>query len=231
MIISSHMEALTKIPKITAIQDVKRLRSLYDTVESHARGLEGLEISQEMYGCFLTPIIMQKLPEEFRIAITRNLPSETWVLKDILSEFQKELQLRENCQQVPGDVTNKEPRFPNPPRRGPSDQFSTTSALFADGAKNTHQGPWCTYCKGTHPSVNCNVVTEISARKQMHRQKGKCFKCLRAGHLANQCGNGKACHICGLRHHASICESLGKDSQSTHLRRAQSKKEIHSTQV
>ena len=64
------------------------------------RGLDSLEISQEMYGCFLTPIIMQKLPEEFRIAITRNLTSETWVLKDILTEFGKELSLRENCQHV-----------------------------------------------------------------------------------------------------------------------------------
>ena len=40
---------------------------------------------------------MQKLPEEFRIAISRNLESETWDLKEILSEFHKELQLREQC--------------------------------------------------------------------------------------------------------------------------------------
>ena len=85
------MEALTKIPRITCIHEVKRLRNLYDTVESHMRSLESLEISQEMYGCFLTPLIMQNLPEEFRIAITRNLTSETWVLKDIMSEFQSEL--------------------------------------------------------------------------------------------------------------------------------------------
>ena len=57
------MEALTKIPRVTAVLEVKRLRNLYDGVESHARGLASLEISQEMYGCFLTPIIMQKLQE------------------------------------------------------------------------------------------------------------------------------------------------------------------------
>ncbi|KAK2548025.1 hypothetical protein P5673_031844 [Acropora cervicornis] len=63
-----------------------------------------MEISSEMYGCFLTPIIMQKLPEEFRIAISRNLESETWDLKKILSEFHKELQLREQCLVNPKDV-------------------------------------------------------------------------------------------------------------------------------
>ena len=99
IVISSHMEALTKIPKITSIHEVKRLRNKCDTVESHIRSLESfLEISLEMYGCFLTPLIMQKLPEEFKVAITGNLTSETWVLKDIMSEFQRELQLRENCQ-------------------------------------------------------------------------------------------------------------------------------------
>ena len=87
MVISSHIEVLTKLPKVESISEVKKLRSLYDTVESHVRGLEGMEISSEMYGCFLTPIVMQKLPEEFRIAITRNLGSETWNLKDILVEF------------------------------------------------------------------------------------------------------------------------------------------------
>ena len=167
-----------------------------------------------MYGCFLTPMIMQKLPEEFRIAITRNLTSEIWVLKNILTEFGKELRLRENCQHVPGDVASKESRFPSPSRRVPLQQISTTSALLTEGEKSIQQGPWCTYCKGTHPSVNCNVVTDISARKQMLRQKGRCFTCLRTGHLANQCENGKVCKICGLRHHASICENLDRESQS-----------------
>ena len=75
IVISSHMELLTRIPK--------------NTVESHVRGLERMEISPDMYGCFLTPIIMQKLPEESRIAITCNLGSKTWNLKVILSEFHK----------------------------------------------------------------------------------------------------------------------------------------------
>ena len=43
VVISSHMEALTKIPKVASTSEVKRLRSLYDTVESHDRGLESME--------------------------------------------------------------------------------------------------------------------------------------------------------------------------------------------
>ena len=47
----------------------------------------------------------------------------------------------------------------------------------------------------------------------MLRQKGKCFRCLRNGHLSNQFS--KECHICGLGHHASICENSGKEKRST----------------
>lgn len=90
-------------------------------MESHVRGLESMEISSEMYGCFLTPVVMQTLPEEFRIAITRNLESETWNLKDILGAFHKELQLRE--QRL---INNKESR---PSRRHFLHQFCTLTVL------------------------------------------------------------------------------------------------------
>ena len=130
-----------------------------------------------------------------------------------MSEFQRELQSRENCQRVPEEVGNKEFWAPKPSRRMPIYQPSPTSALLADSGKSNHQGPWCTYCKGSHPSVKCNVVTDFSARRQLLRQKGKCFRCLRNGHLASQCS--KECHFCGVGHHASICENSGKEKQST----------------
>ena len=107
----------------------------------------------------------------------------------------------------------KSSRIPNSSRRVPLQQTSTTSALFTEGGKSNQQGPWCTYCKGTHPSVNCNAVTDVPSRKQMLWQKGRCFRCLRTGYLANQCKNGKVCTICDLIHHASICENRGRESQ------------------
>ena len=105
-----QLEALTRIPK--------------NTVESHVRGLESMEISSDMYGCFLMPTIMQKLPEESRIAITCNLGSKTWNLKVILSEFHKELQLREQCL-----LSTKELRPSSSSQRGES--LHSTSALFS----------------------------------------------------------------------------------------------------
>ena len=126
------------------IGEVKKLRSVYDTVRSHVRGFEGMKISSEMYGCFLTPIVMQELPEEFRIAITGNLESETWNLKDIVIEFHKELQLREQCL-----VNNKEFRSSN--QRG--ELPLSTSALYTDSSKDKpFSRVWCSFCNQNHQS-------------------------------------------------------------------------------
>jgi len=92
------------------------------------RCLDSMEISPDMCGCFLTPIIMQKLPEEFRIAITRNLGSETWNLKDILSAFLRELQLREQCL-----LNTKELKPSSSSQRGES--LHSTSAVFSNSSK------------------------------------------------------------------------------------------------
>ena len=202
VVISSHMEALTKIPKVASTSEVKRLRSLYDTVESHVRGLESMEISSEMYGCFLTPIIMQKLPEGFRIAISRNLESETWDLKEILSEFHKELQLREQCLVNPKDV-----RPSNSFQRGES--LQSTSALYSESAKNKQfSRVRCSFCNQNHQSSKCNVVTSAESRKQVLRKKGRCYLCLKSGHLSRNFKSSVKCFKCQGAHHVAICDSF-----------------------
>ena len=78
VIITSHMEAPTKLQAVTIGTDVKAvIRMMHHTGQSHIRGLEGLKIYVKMYGCFLTPINMQKLREKIRIIISRGLSSLT----------------------------------------------------------------------------------------------------------------------------------------------------------
>ena len=98
----------------------------------------------------------------------------------------------------------------------PLGQLSRTSALYTDARSDAHHGPWCTYCKGSHPSSNSNILTNISARKKNFFVR----RCLRTGDVASQCENGKTCHLCGLRHHAFICDSQDKRRQPPQTRTA-----------
>ena len=105
-------------------------------------------------------------------------------------------------------------------RTGPGNQSSSYS-LLTDCTNENQQGPWCTYCKGNHTSASCTVVTQISVRKQILRKKGKCFVCLRTGHLAANCQRPRpGCSRSTLNHHVSKCESQKlssplKDQQTT----------------
>ena len=72
MIISSHMDALLKLPLVNN-SDTKRLRSVYDLFGQKIRGLKTLAISSKEYGSLLLPILMSKLLQEFKLILTKNV--------------------------------------------------------------------------------------------------------------------------------------------------------------
>ena len=43
------------------------------------------------------------------------------------------------------------------------------------------------YCNRQHSALKCNVVTKPDVRCSILRRKGKCFSCLKSGHLAKNC--------------------------------------------
>ena len=58
----------------------------------------------------------------------------------------------------------------------------TSSTLFSN-----EEGPlpnmWCTFCNGPQPSIRCAVVTDPETWKNIVRQKGRCFGCLKTSHI------------------------------------------------
>ena len=58
VIISSHMDALLKLPLVNN-SDTKRLRSMYDLIEQNIKGLKTSGISSKEYGSLLPPILMR----------------------------------------------------------------------------------------------------------------------------------------------------------------------------
>ena len=76
VIISKHIEELMKLPKVNDGGDLKQLRQLLDKTESAARSLQGIGISTDTYGTFLTPVIMAKIPQELRLILSRGMSDE-----------------------------------------------------------------------------------------------------------------------------------------------------------
>ena len=195
-IIDAHMESLTNLPQVSSEKDLKNLRKLYDDLEVNIRSLKCLEVDLNQYGALLMPMVMKKIPEEIRLLITRKISKDEWRLERVLDVFKSELEAREQC----GQSTTQKNLGQNKPNQNRSPINYTTSALVNSGGQIT-----CSYCKGPHPSAKCNIVSNPQARKEILRKQGRCFVCLKKGHLSRNCSSNIWCFHCKQRHHASLC--------------------------
>ena len=96
VIISKHIEMLMQLPKLNNSNDLKQLRQLLDKTEATTRSLQGIGVSSETYGTFLTLVIMAKIPQELRLKISHGMSYE-WDLDTVMKSLAEELQIRERC--------------------------------------------------------------------------------------------------------------------------------------
>ena len=189
VIISAHMERLLKLPS----GDIRKLRELFDIIESQIRALQALGVESTSYGSLLTPVILEKFPNEVKLIISRTLQ----VIKD-------ELTARERCSLV---SENEHRHFVKSGNRS-FDKSSNTGPTTAAALLNPSGTVSCTYCRKSHPSVKCQGVSDIAARQKQLRKQGRCFLCLRKKHLARYCTSPSKCLNCFQLHHVSICPRL-----------------------
>ena len=95
-IINRHMDILLNVSPVTN-QDTRKLRELYDTLEAHVRSLKSLGIPSNSYGSLLSSIIMNKLPQEVRLIISREIKDHDWQLDNIMHALEDELKARERA--------------------------------------------------------------------------------------------------------------------------------------
>ena len=60
-IIAKHMDILINLNAVTAHNNIKALRQLYDSIETQVRGLKALGIESDSYGSLLSSVLMSKL--------------------------------------------------------------------------------------------------------------------------------------------------------------------------
>ena len=195
MIINRHMEALLNVPGVISHQDTKALRKLHDTVEAHVRGLKALKVPAQTYGTLLTSVLINKLPPELRLIVTREMRGLTWDLERLMMAFGQELDARERVftPSSAGGNRRSQPRLP------------TAAALIADSSGPSGNRPTCVYCGKDHASSACTTVTNAAARKESLRRDRRCFVCLKRHHLSKDCRSSFNCKKCRGRHHTSIC--------------------------
>jgi len=69
-IITVHMEELLKVPNCMSGRSYS-LRSVYDKIIVHVRGLESLDVTSDQYGSLLILVILSKFPSDVRLRVAR----------------------------------------------------------------------------------------------------------------------------------------------------------------
>ena len=170
VLISNHMEALLKLPIVISVHETKKPRDLYDKIEINIQSLKALGIESESFINLLPPVVMEKIPSELRLIISRKFGSkETWDLDVLLNALKSELEARERCNAVKtSSPANSNPRCDQ--HKGRLKQLLFSSALNAGSEECTLQ---CIFCKKNHTSIPCSTVTEPKARRTILRRSDR----------------------------------------------------------
>ena len=146
LIVDTHMDALFNAEPVG--NSTRGLRRLFDSITSHIRSLQSLEVQSATYASTFCPKLLSKLPHELRLIISRSLPSEQWDLDVMLEAIEKELNARERSGVT--DVCQPQQR-----------DDKSTAATFISAIQ-----PVCCYCGNSHKPFNCQTIVQVGARKQ-----------------------------------------------------------------
>ena len=184
----------------------KGLRQLYNLMESHIRSLHSLGVPHSSFGTLLASIFMNRLPSEFRLAVSREIVDDQWELDAIMKVVEREIDARERA------AASSRPSVKRHSREPP-----TATTLMS-----TDTSTICAYCDQDHHSSQCRVVVDVKLRKGMLMKAGRCncFLCLKRGHLTKTFHSSAKCSSCQQRHHSSICENVHTPSNANPARAA-----------
>ena len=91
------MDALLGLEKVRSATSVKELRTLYDIIMVKIRALTAYDITSEQFGPMLSPVILQKLPSDIKLEVTRQLRDQDWNIDKLLEVLRVEIENQEAC--------------------------------------------------------------------------------------------------------------------------------------
>ena len=205
LVISKHTSVLLALEKNRSSFHIRELRVLYDKVIVNLRALMVYKIDSKQVGPMLIPIILDKLPAEIKLEISRKIGSTNWELDQLMEILKCEIEARETCNVSSslfgtGKINRNDEKELNPVKG------YTAESLFVVGLKGVSSPKVCVFCAQDLFSDKCNVVTNVDSRKEFVRKNKLCFKCLGHSHVIKKCRSQINCFFCKSPSHHSASE-------------------------
>ena len=158
---------LMNLEGVSSGHNLKAIRELHNHGESHVRSLKSFGVPSSSFGAMLASVIMNKLLHDLRLAVSKEITDAEWNLEQVMTIVERELDTRERA------AANTKPVQRGAGRGHPPTASTLLSSSF----------PSCSFYGQSHFSINCEIVSNVGERKQSLRKSGRCFVCLRKGHL------------------------------------------------
>ena len=197
---------------------------IYDLTEPHIRSLKSLGVEATSYEAMLSSVFLARLPPNLRLTVSRRVPASGELKMDkLLTLFEDELVAREYASNPPSHNSGQQHHDRGRHSSELSEGHGQHTFLLSD-ARESEGGSACCYCQLRHNSKDCTTVTDVGARKQILRSSGRCYNCLRKGHIGRHCRSLSKCQQYKGRHHISICEHHSQSAVPSLVRAADSTK-------
>ena len=95
LIVSKQIDGLLILQTVTSHYDLKGLCHLYDSVESHVKGLRALGIDAVSCGQLLSLILMNELPAKMHLIISHELRGGKWNIEEMMRIINHEIEAKE----------------------------------------------------------------------------------------------------------------------------------------
>jgi len=147
------------------------LRSLYDNIRVHVKGLESLGVSSKQYGSLLIPVIILRMPAEVTLKIARKTSQDMWEIDERMSISLVKIEAREVSEKVriseKGSVKLRS-KFNMP---------AGTTKAFVASTVSPKRSINCFFCNREHCASDCQEVTDTSNRIEMLNSTKRCLCC------------------------------------------------------
>ena len=197
-----------------AINRFTEIKHTYEAIEKILRQLESQNeninqqriIVQQILSKFPTDVIV-KLEESKRL-------DEHWTVVSLRESLKRYITVYSNGHRY--EVMSKPFNVRNKIVTPYKDKQLSAETLVAN-SQHRSRGQYtkgepskpCIFCKGIHFNDNCDKYFTITNRKSQLTSQGRCFICLKIGHLCKECPSAqmKSCYYCKRigHHHRSIC--------------------------
>jgi len=91
------MDTFLELESVSSVNNIKALCCLYDQFEFQVRSLRSLEVPLDSYGNLLSSLVMNRLPKDLHLIISREVGHAEWDVDQLMAIVEHEISARERA--------------------------------------------------------------------------------------------------------------------------------------